>query len=285
MLLICMMLMFGSVVLLSMNLVPMLFTQTGDINKKQAQKFVRKMDRVLQHDELQNLYKVFLFAPFVCGVIGLFIFPDELRAAGVVVGIILGIVLPRVYLQQLMSKRKVKFNDQLMDALMIMSSSFRGGLSLIQSFEAVAEEMPDPIRHEFNIILGENKMGVSLDDTLQRLYTRMKTPAVQQMITAILLSRETGGNLPAVFSRIVNSMRERKKIEQNLVTLTVQGKLQALVMTLLPLFFVFAVQGSSPHFFDPMLTTPDGQKALVAAAFLWVIGAFTIWKISTFTDY
>ena len=285
MLWVIMFLMFLCFGLLGYTLVPLLFTTTGDLNKKQAQKFVRKMDRVLQHDELQYIYRLYLFAPLSCAVVGFLFLSGSMRIIGIMVGIILGLIFPRMYLKLVLQKRKVRFNDQLIDALMIMSSSFRGGLSLIQAIEAVTEEMPDPIRHEFSVVLGENKMGVSLDETLQRLEKRMPSPAVQQMITAILLSRETGGNLPAVFSRIVTSMRERKKIEQNLASLTIQGKLQAVVMTLLPVLFIVAVSASTPHFFDPMLNTPDGQKALILAGFLWVVGAFMIWKISSFSDF
>jgi len=101
------------------------------------------------------------------------------------------------------------------------------------------------------------KMGVSLDESLNRLYVRMPSPALQQMVTAILLARETGGNLPVIFTRIVNTTRERKKIEKNLQTLTVQGKIQAAVMTGLPIFFFFTVSGANPHFFDTMFKSPE----------------------------
>ena len=127
-------------------------------------------------------------------------------------------------------------------------------------------------------------MGVSLDESLNRLYLRMPSPALQQLVTAILLARETGGNLPSIFTRIVNSTRERKKIERNLKTLTIQGKIQAVVMTGLPVFFFFSVSGSNPHFFDSMLNTPKGQQLLTICVVLWVLGALSIWKISTFKD-
>ncbi len=191
---------------------------------------------------------------------------------GLIVGVFFGYLLPRMYVGRLITVRKQKFNDQLMDAIMIMSSSFRGGLSLVQAFESVADEMPEPAKGEFGVVLGENKMGVSLDESLNRLYMRMPSPAMQQMVTAILLARETGGNLPVIFSRIVNSTRERKKIEKNLQTLTVQGKIQAVVMTGLPVFFFFTVSGSNPHFFDTMFNSPKGQQLLILCVVLWVIG-------------
>jgi tight adherence protein B len=90
--------------------------------------------------------------------------------------------------------------------------------------------------------------------------------------------------LPNIFTRIVNSTRERKKVEKNLQTLTVQGKIQAVVMTGLPVFFFFTVSGSNPHFFDTMLNSPKGQQLLILCVVLWVLGAVSIWKISTFKD-
>ena len=257
---------------------------SGKINEQQAQKLVNTVDPFLQDADIKKAYQMTILGPIVFAAAGFLAFPPDLRVAGIVVGVVLGFIIPRMYVQKLVAQRKRKFNDQLMDALMIMSSSFRGGLSLIQAFEAVVDEMPDPSKNEFGIVLGENKMGVGLDESLQRLYKRMPSPAMQQMITAIILARETGGNLPLIFSRIVTTMRERKKIEQNLQTLTVQGKIQATVMTGLPVVFFFGVSASNPHFFDVMFKSPDGQKLLILCAVLWVLGAVSIIKISSFKD-
>ncbi len=275
---------FLSIGLLCYTLVPLIIRRTSEINKQQAQSLVTKVDRYLQDDDLKKAYRLTILGPAVLGLTALIVFPAEARVAGLIIGVVLGYIFPRMYVQKLIETRKTKFNDQLMDALMIMSSSFRGGLSLVQAFESVVDEMPDPSKAEFGIVLGENKMGVALDESLQRLYKRMPSAAMQQMITAILLARETGGNLPIIFSRIVSTMRERKKIEQNLVALTVQGKIQAVVMTGLPIFFVFGVSASNPHFFDVMLKTPDGQKMLMACVILWVLGALSIWKICSFKE-
>ncbi len=277
-------LMFVSIGLLSYTLIPVVVTQAGELNKKRNQQFLRQMDRTLQEDDVQKAYRLYAIAPAALGIAGFIFAPGEFRFIGVIAGVVIGLLLPRFWIGQLISKRRSKFNDQMLDALMIMSSSFRGGLSLVQAFETVVDEMPDPIRYEFSIVLGENKMGVSLDETLSRLYKRMPSPGLQQMNTAILLSRETGGNLPAIFSRIVQSIRERKKVEMNLQTLTVQGKMQAVVMTGLPVLFIFAVSGSNPTFFDPMLKTPLGHKAIILCVVLWTLGAISVIKISTFKD-
>jgi tight adherence protein B len=276
--------MFISIALLGSTFVPMLVTTSSQINKDQAQAAVGRIDRYLAEGEIKKMYQLIFLGPIVLGIAGFLFFPAGKQLIGLIIGVVFGYLLPRMYIGHLIAVRKQKFNDQLMDAIMIMSSSFRGGLSLVQAFESVADEMPEPTKGEFGVVLGENKMGVPLDESLNRLYKRMPSPAMQQMVTAILLARETGGNLPMIFTRIVSSTRERKKIEKNLQTLTVQGKIQAVVMTGLPVFFFFTVSGSNPHFFDIMFSSPNGQKLMVVCIVLWVLGAVSIWKISTFKD-
>ena len=284
MLILCLLLIFTSVVLLGSTFVPVLVERSNQMNKDQAQSVVARVDRYMSEEDIKNMYRLILLGPIVLGI-GLFVvFPEGRKIIGLIIGVVVGYLLPRMWVSRLIQVRKTKFNDQLMDAIMIMSSSFRGGLSLVQAFESVADEMPEPAKGEFGVVLGENKMGVSLDESLNRLHARMPSPAMQQMVTAILLARETGGNLPVIFSRIVNSTRERKKIEKNLQTLTVQGKIQAVVMTGLPVFFFFTVSGSNPHFFDVMLNSPKGQQMMILCVILWVMGALSIWKISTFKD-
>ncbi len=277
-------LIFASVATFVYCIVPLLSKGASDLNKQQAQKLSNTADLYLKDEEIQKAQKLIIITPVILGVCGFMFFPTFLRLPGAVMGVIAGIMLPKMYVSNIISNRKRKFADQLVDALMIMSSSFRGGLSLVQAIEAVVDEMPDPCKREFGIVLGENKMGVLLEESLNRLYKRMPSVALQQMITAILLARETGGNLPVIFSRIVNTIRERKKIEQNLQTLTIQGKIQAVVMTGLPVLFVMGVSSTNHHFFDVMFKLPEGRMMLMVCAGLWLVGAFFILKISKFKD-
>lgn len=254
------------------------------MNQKSQAQFAVKYDAVLSDDQIKKSQRMVLYVPLFLGALAIFFAPPDMKLVGVVVGVVVGVIIPRTHLSFLIGKRKRMFSNQLMDALMIMSSSFRGGLSLIQAIEAVVEEMPDPLRQEFGIVLGENKMGVALDDSLNRLYKRMPSPALQQVVTAILLARETGGNLALIFSRIIASTRERIKVAQSLTTMTIQGKIQGVVMTGLPVLFYFAVSSSNPHFFDVMLKSPMGQKLTIGVIILWLLGAVSIWKISKFKD-
>ncbi|MBF0511191.1 MAG: type II secretion system F family protein [Candidatus Omnitrophica bacterium] len=275
---------FVSVTILSATVVPIMVSRSSQMSQEKAKSAVSRIDRYLNEAEIKKLYRFTLLGPFAGGILGAVVFPEGTKLPGVIAGVVVGYLLPRMYISYRLADRKKKFNDQLMDAIMIISSSFRGGLSLIQAFEAVVDEMSEPVKGEFGVVLGENKMGVSLEESLNRFYQRMPSPALQQMVTAILLARETGGNLSVIFTRIINSTRERKKIENNLKTLTVQGKIQAVVMTGLPVFFFFTVSASNPHFFDHMMHSPTGQKMLMTCAVLWVLGALSIWKISTIKE-
>ena len=278
-------LIFCTVALSAYMIVPAVSRQLTVASERREQKISLNMEKVMTRQEAKKMSRLLIFAPLAAALLLYCIFPKELNLFGAILGLVLGFVFPSIYIQYLTKKTKEKFSDQLVDALMIMSSSFRGGLSLIQALEAIVEEMPDPINQEISTVLGENKMGVSLEEALNHLYNRLPSPALQQMITAILLARETGGNLPVIFTRIVNTIREHKKIQQNLDTLTIQGKIQGVVMILLPIGFTCVVYSANRRIFDHMLHSDMGKTMLVAATILEIVGGFLIWKISTFKDY
>ncbi|MCK5214378.1 MAG: type II secretion system F family protein [Candidatus Omnitrophica bacterium] len=278
-------LVFCTAALIGYSVVPTVYNKTVGLSQKRAQKLSNKLDRIIPRQQIQKISQVYLLAPLVGGAIGYAIAPAQVRVFSIVIGIAFGVLFPGLYTKALLQGNRRKFNNQLIDALMIMSSSFRGGLSLIQAMEAVVEEMPDPINQEFGTVLGENKMGVSLEEAFNHLYNRMPSSALQQMTTAILLARETGGNLPAIFSRIVGVIREQKRVQGQIDTLTIQGKIQGVVMSLLPVAFFFIVYGANPTFFNHMIQSQNGRALLIYAAFSEIIGAAMIWKISTSKDY
>ncbi len=278
-------LIFCTVSLVGYAVIPAMYGRAAVLGEERQRKLSSRMEHLMPRQEAKKIGQIFVLAPLMLGAFFYFLFPAGLNLFGIIFGIVAGLLFPSIYIQSLSSRTKDKFNEQLIDALMIMSSSFRGGLSLVQALEAVIDEMPDPINKEFGIVLGENKMGVSLEEALNHLYTRMPLSAVQQMITAILLARETGGNLPVIFTRIVTNIRETKKIQQNLAALTIQGKLQGIVMSLLPIGFAFVVYSTNRTIFDHMLHSDIGRAMLMYAVVSEFIGAILIWKISTFKDF
>lgn len=278
-------LIFMTVGLISYAVIPSIYNRLTILNVRRTHKYTSNMEQLMAKQNAKKMNQYFLLAPFALAGLLYFCFPPELKNAGIVLGCIGGLILPNIYIAVLRQRIKEKFHNQLIDALMIMSSSFRGGLSLVQALEAVVEEMPDPINKEFGMVLGENKMGVSLEESFYHLYNRMPSSAVQQMITSILLARETGGNLPIVFNRIVNNIRESKKIADNIKTLTLQGRIQGAVMSLLPIGFGMVVYSANKRLFESMLNSSLGKNLLIYAFISQVIGMILIWRISTKRDY
>jgi len=155
---------------------------------------------------------------------------------------------------KIMEKKRVeKFAGQLVDGLMVISSALKGGLSLLQALEVLVEEMPPPISQEFGLILRENKIGLTLEESLRRLNGRLKLEELGLMINSVLVARETGGDLTKVFSRLATTIRDNRKLKENIRTLTLQGRLQGIIMSLLPFVFAWWVMTTNKEHFDIML--------------------------------
>ena len=278
-------LVFMTVGLVSYAIIPAVYNRLSLENARRTHQYTSSMEQIMARPKARKLGFYFVLAPFALAGGFYYFLPPALKTGGAIIGFIFGLILPTFVIAVLKRRMKDVFQNQLVDALMIMSSSFRGGLSLIQALEAVVEEMPDPINKEFGVVLGENKMGVSLEESLYHLYNRMPSPAVQQMITSILLARETGGNLPIIFNRIVNNIRESKKIQDSLNTLTLQGRIQGVVMSLLPVAFGGIVYSTNKQLMTSMLNSELGRTLLLVALILQLIGMALIWRISTNREY
>jgi tight adherence protein B len=164
---------------------------------------------------------------------------------------------------------------------MILSSSLKGGLSFMQALEVVCEEMPAPISQEFGLVLKENKLGITLDESLLNLRRRMPLEEVNLMISSILVAKSTGGELTRVFSQLVETIRSNIKLKEKITTLTLQGKLQGIIMSILPIAFAIFIYKQDPHHFDIMLETQLGKMLLVGAVLGQIIGMVLIKKMST----
>ncbi len=264
---------------------PAVYGQGVGFQQRRAQQFTSRLERVVSRPQAQRIIQLYLLAPLFLAGVMYFTAPARLQILAGAAGLALGLVVPTFYTRILVAGNKKKFDEQLIDTLMIMSSSFRGGLSLMQSIEAVVEEMSDPAAQEFGTVLGENKMGVSLEESMEHLYNRQPSPSLQQMITAILLARETGGNLPAIFQRIVDVIRQRRRIQGQIDTLTLQGKIQGVVMSILPVAFFMIISSTNPDHFKVMFDTEIGRILLLGALVAEIIGAYMIWQISSLKDF
>lgn len=196
-----------------------------------------------------------------------------------IVLVLLGWQAPKWIVDYLYSSRCAKLNDQLVDGLTIMANGIRSGLSVPQSMERVVENMGAPIAQEFNLVISQMRLGLSYEESLTGLAARIPTPEVQMFVLSVNILRETGGNLAETFSTIVETIRERQKIEKKIEALTAQGIMQGIILTLVPFFLMLVFLMIDPSYIKPLFTTTLGIIMLFMMLTLQVIGGLVIRNI------
>lgn len=246
-------------------------------HKSKQEVIEKELDSLFFDSNPKNIMRLYYILPPVIGAL-FYVFSNLWIMA--IVGGFLGLMIPVFILKMRNAQRKNKFNAQLLDAVMTLSSALKGGLSLLQAIEVVEEELPPPISQEFGLLIRENKMGVTLEASFRHLDKRMNIEELTLLVNSILVARETGGDLTKLFSRLGTTIRDNRKLKDSIKTLTMQGKLQGFIMSFLPVAFVFWVMQSNKHHFDIMFDSEMGKMLLVIAVVLQIIGMFLIAKFS-----
>lgn len=270
-------LIFSSVALLLYQLLPFFISLIFGFQKEKVDTSKRQLEEMFVAVRAKPLLLFYNLIPVIIGITGFIIFQKVVF--GFLCGII-GLALPIIMIKYFQIRRKEQFRNQLPDAIMVISSSLKGGLSLIQAIGVIVEDMPTPISQEFSLILSENKMGVNLEDSLQKLNKKMGSEELGLMVNAILIAREVGGDLTRVLNRLSLVIRESKRLQENIKTLTLQGKIQAVIMSFLPVVFISWVVGNNPHHFDIMFKSELGKTLLIVAMLLQVTGLVLIQRFS-----
>ena len=205
-----------------------------------------------------------------------------LLLSSLVVGVAVGLAAfatPRVLAIYLKHRRDRRFGVQLVDALMNVSNALRSGFSLPQTFELIQREMENPISQEFRLVNQETRIGVPLEQALEHFLERMPTEDLDLVVTAILVSQEVGGSLAEVMDNIASTIRERHQIEGKVRALTAQGRLQAIILGLVPIVLGLAIHWLNPGLFAPMIHTLPGWLLLGVIAGLEIVGLLVVRKI------
>lgn len=194
-----------------------------------------------------------------------------------------GVVTPRVILWYLKKRRIEKFSNQLIDALGILSNGLRSGMSFIQALETLERETVPPVSQEFGLVIREYSVGVHLEDALENLAERIPDADLKLIVSSSNVVLSSGGNLVELFEKMAHVIRERRKLELKIKTLTAQGKLQGWVVGFLP-----TVLGGMMYLLDPLLiermfTTTIGNIAIGVMLVLQFTGYIMIKKITTIT--
>lgn len=188
---------------------------------------------------------------------------------------------PRLILRYLRIRRLSKFNEQLEDALGAMSSSLKAGFSINQALEAIANENRPPISIEFRLLVQELRLGVPLDTALDNMCKRIESEDFELVTVAITTARQTGGELTSVLERLASVIRERLRIHRKISALTAQGRMQAIVIGIMPFALMFMMSYIVPDTMAAFFESVIGIVSCVVATILVIAGFLMIRKITS----
>ena len=198
------------------------------------------------------------------------------------IGVVIGMSAPRVYVARQKGQRLQHFNDQLADMLHLMVNGLRAGYSVMQAMEAVSKEMPAPICDEFRRVVQEMQIGLPMERALYNLMRRIPSDDLDLVITAINVQREVGGNLAEILETISYTIRERVRIQGEIRVLTTQvmysGRFLAMLPVLLSIALWFMNREYMMEFFNPE-TRLVGIGALTLGALMIMAGYFVMTRI------
>jgi tight adherence protein B len=221
---------------------------------------------------------ILLCLMFACGgyIIGVAMFH---RVFPALLGLAVCGPMPVLYVLQKKSQRMRAFAREFPDALDLLVTALRAGLSFTAAMQIVADEAPEPVRGEFAVTVEEQSLGLDPREALLNLTRRVDVLDLRFFATAVLLQRETGGNLAEVLANTSALIRDRFRVLGDIATYTAQGKITGLILVCLPIFITLFMLVLTPNFFKPMLDSDSGRFALWLAAGMQTAGILAVRKI------
>jgi tight adherence protein B len=188
-------------------------------------------------------------------------------------------LLPRLLYAAMRRRRRQKFEHQLPDALMMLSGGLRAGVGLNAAMQQLVSEAHPPLAQEFMLMLREQRLGVTLEQSLGNLARRMPTQTTVLVVSAMRIAGDTGGGLAETLERTAHTIRSRLQMEGKIAALTAQGKLQAWVVSLLPVLLMLVLNRMEPEAMQYLWHTRLGWATLTGIALLEAMGIYVIRRI------
>jgi tight adherence protein B len=192
---------------------------------------------------------------------------------------VVGLFLPYSYTSWRRTRRFQKFEEIFPEAIDTLARAVRAGHAFTMALEIVCNELSEPVATEFRKLYEEQKYGMPVRDALVNLTTRMPLVDVKFFVTAVMLQRETGGNLAEILDNLSYTIRERFKILRQVRVYTAQGRLTMMLLMGLPPTIVITMLIMNPSFIRPLFDDPIGHLLLAAGITLQTIGYFVIRRI------
>jgi tight adherence protein B len=192
------------------------------------------------------------------------------------VGGLIGFMLPRMWLGRRKATRLNAFNKQLPDTITLIANALRAGSSFLQAIELVVRESRPPISTEFSRVIREVNLGLAFETAMENMVRRVRSDDLELMATAISIQHTVGGNLAEILDSIAFTIRERVRIKGEIRTLTAQQRLSGYVVGFLPIALAAFLFVAAPGFMEPMFMNPPGVLGLPAGVVILIIGGFAM---------
>ena len=242
--------------------------------------FSAKIDRlILQSHSTLTVGAFVLYSFAFSAVLGIVVLFATGSFSLIWAGAGVGIWLPFLWLRRKRNKRLDAFAKALPDAVDLMARALRAGHSIQQAIELVAEQSPAPLRDEFEEVHSHQKFGIPFREALLIMGDRVASKDLSFVITAILVQKETGGDLIQILERTTEVIRDRSRVEGEIQTYTAQGRLTGWILSALPVVMLAIISVASPSYPTVLFHDPLGQKLLMGGGVMITIGALIIRKI------
>ncbi len=242
---------------------------------------IRVLDRNILQSGLNWTVSKFLMGSLVMAAIGWFAISGALHqsmAMGAIGALVIG-SLPFLYIQYKKNQRMSKMERQLPEALDLIGRALRAGHAFSASLKMVGEEMAEPLAGEFRIVHDEINFGVSMQQSLTHLSERVPLTDLRYFVVAVLIQRESGGNLTEILDKLSQLIRERLKLMARVKVLSSEGRMSAWILGLMPFLLAALINAVNPDFMRPLWTDPMGIAIVKYMLILMLIGAVIMRKI------
>ena len=218
-----------------------------------------------------------------CTVFSMIAFiPIVLLTGSLIVALVVAMVvfaIPIINIIRKRAARLVRFEEQLPEALDIMSRALEAGHPFTETLNLVAEEMQDPIAGEFGRVFSDLNFGLPLKASLQGVLTRVPSMSLHTLVTAVLIQSESGGALAEILAKVAEVIRGRFKLQRKIKSLSAEGRMSAWILAMIPFVLAAVLTVASPNYLPVLLQDEFGKKLVLIAFGLMIVGVFWIRKV------
>ena len=242
--------------------------------------FVRSLDDLVMKANASKSLGFYILLSFLLGALGFlggqFLLNNQLYSLGIAIPLFIS---PFLYLTRKKTKRVKKFQAQLHEALDLIARALKAGHSFTSSMKLAADEFEDPLGTEFADTIDQINFGVSIPVALSHLAERIDCQEIKYFVIAVIIQRETGGNLAELIESLAHIVREKFKFEGKVRVLSAEGRLSGVILICIPFFIGGWLQFTNPGFMRPLFEDEIGHILIGVACVMMILGMITIKKI------